>query len=119
MGTVILGRYTRLRSLLAASESIAEIERPDATSVTAAAQFHGAEEVWGLTPDQPFLLTGSGFSSPAGQEQNRIAAFPAQPVVPTLSPCRNTASGWSVSSIREACGRRSATFEMLSGTRFL
>ncbi len=81
MGAVILGRYTRLRWLPATSESIAELERPDANSVTAAAQFHGAEEVWGLTPDQPALLTGSGFSSPASQEQNRIAAFPAQPVV--------------------------------------
>lgn len=81
MGAVILGRYTRLRWLPASSESIAELERPDANSVTAAAQFHGAEEVWGLTPDQPVLLTGSGFSSPASQEQNRIAACPAQPVV--------------------------------------
>ena len=81
MGAVILGRYTRLRWLPASSESIAELERLDANSVTAAAQFYGAEEVWGLTPDQPVLLTGSGFSSPASQEQNRIAACPAQPVV--------------------------------------
>jgi len=81
MGAVILGRYTRLRWLPATSESIAELEQPDANSVTAAAQFHGAEEVWGLTPDQPVLLTGSGFSSPASHEQNRIAAFPAPPVV--------------------------------------
>jgi hypothetical protein len=81
MGAVILGRYTRLRWLPASSESIAELERPDANSVTAAAQFHGAEEVWGLTPDQPVLLTRSGFSSPASQEQNRIAAFPPLPVV--------------------------------------
>ena len=81
MGAVILGRYTRIRWLPASSESIAELEQPNANSVTAAAQFHGAEEVWGLTPDQPVLLTGSGFSSPASQEQNRIAAFPAQPVI--------------------------------------
>ncbi len=81
MGAVILGRYTRLRWLPATSESIAELERPDANSVTAAAQFHGAEEVWGLLPDQNVLLAGSGFSSLASQEQNRIAAFPAQPVV--------------------------------------
>ncbi len=81
MGAVILGRYTRLRWLPASSQSIAELERPDANFVTAAAQFHGAKEVWGLTPDQPVLLTGSGFSSLASQEQNRIAAFPALPVV--------------------------------------
>jgi len=81
MGAVILGRYTRIRWLPATSESIAELEQPDANSVTAAAQFHGAEEVWGLTPDQPVLLTGSGFSSPASHEQNRIAAFSAKPVV--------------------------------------
>jgi hypothetical protein len=81
MGAVILGRYTRLRWLPASSGSITELEQPDANSVTAAAQFHGAEEVWGLTPDQPVLLTGAGISSPAGQEQNRIAALPAQPVV--------------------------------------
>jgi hypothetical protein len=81
MGAVILGRYTRLRWLPASSESTAELERLDANSVTAEAQFHGAEEVWGLTPDQPVLLTGSEFSSPASQEQNRIAACPAQPVV--------------------------------------
>jgi hypothetical protein len=81
MGAVILGRYTRLRWLPAWSASIAELEQPDANSLTAAAQFHGAEEVWGLTPDQPVLLTGSGIISHAGQEQNRIAALPAQPVV--------------------------------------
>lgn len=81
MGAVILGRYTKLRWLPASSESIIELKRPDANSVTAAAQFHGADEVWGLTPDQPVLLTGSGVSGPANQEQNRIAAFPARPVI--------------------------------------
>lgn len=81
MGAVILGRYTRVRWLLASSEAVAELEQPDANSVTAAAQLHGAEEVWGLTPDQPVLLTGSGIGSLAGQEQNRIVAFAAQPAV--------------------------------------
>lgn len=81
MGAVILGRYTRLRWLPASSESIAELEQPYANSVTAAAHFHGAEEVWGLTPDQHVLLTGSDFNSPISQDQDRIKAFPEQPVI--------------------------------------
>lgn len=78
MGVVLLGRYTRIRWRRASQAILAQLE-VDATSLTAAALLHGAEEAWGLAPSQPSMLAGYDIERSDGWDWDRIVILPERP----------------------------------------
>lgn len=78
MGAVILGRYTRVRWRPAAPDILAQLE-VGATSAAAAALLEGAEEAWGLAPDQAVLLTGNNVVRSKALDTNGIVFLPTWP----------------------------------------
>lgn len=74
MGAVTLGRYTRVRWKPASADILAKLDGDCATSLVAAALLDGANEAWGLAPDQSILLAGNDVGPAALAEEEHGAS---------------------------------------------